>query len=120
MVQSSLGLIAPILRSHIRTSFLDIVFHLLLRTALYRLVNTPDAAQRWPIPVDACVCVCVCGYGSGPNNVLQRKGTSCERIASFSGPASGDVMIAVGLSDPCSTSPKSGLVVPVEAVLTAS
>lgn len=52
--------------------------------------------------------------------MLQWKGTPCERIASFSGPASGDVMIAVGSSDPCSTSPKSGLVVPLEAVFTAS
>jgi hypothetical protein len=37
------------------SSFLDIVFHLLLRTAIYRLVNSPDAAQRWSMPVDACV-----------------------------------------------------------------
>ncbi len=48
------------------------------------------------------------------------KGTSCEPTASFSGPASGYVMIAVGSSDPGSTSPKSGLVAPLEAVLTAS
>ena len=34
--------------------------------------------------------------------------------------ASGDVMIAVGSSDPCSTSPKLGVVVPLGAVLTAS
>ena len=66
MVQSPTGLNAPLLRSHIRSSFLDIVFHLLLRTAIYRLVNTPDAAQRWPMPVDACAC----GYGSGFNGVL--------------------------------------------------
>jgi hypothetical protein len=59
MVQSPTGLIVPLLRSHIRPSFLDIVFHLLLRIAFYRLAITPDAAQRWPMPVDACVCVCV-------------------------------------------------------------
>jgi large subunit ribosomal protein L28 len=39
------------------SSFLDIVFHLLLRNALYRLINTPDAVQRWPVPVDAHACV---------------------------------------------------------------
>jgi hypothetical protein len=48
------------------------------------------------------------------------KGTSCEPTASFSGPASGDVMIAVGSTDPCSTSAKLGLMVPLEAVLTVS
>ncbi|KAF8495472.1 hypothetical protein F5888DRAFT_557709 [Russula emetica] len=36
------------------------------------------------MPVDGCVCVWICV---------------------FSGPASGDVMVAVGSSNPCSTSP---------------
>jgi hypothetical protein len=34
MVQSPTGLIAPLLRSHIRSSFLDIVFHLTYSFAL--------------------------------------------------------------------------------------
>jgi hypothetical protein len=59
----------------------------------------------------------VCGYGSGFNGVLQREPhVSQQRL--FQGPLLA-IMIAVGSSDPCSTSPKLGLVVPLEAVLTA-
>jgi hypothetical protein len=63
MVKSPTGLIAPLSRSHIRHSFLiiiDIVFHLPLRTAFFRLVSIPGIAKM-PRPVDACG---VCGYGS--------------------------------------------------------
>ena len=55
-----------------------------------------------PVPVDGCVCVCVDVCVDMVVHSIasyKGKGTSCEPTASFSGPASGDVLIAVGSSD---------------------
>jgi hypothetical protein len=119
MVQSPTGLIAPLLRSHIRSSFLDIVLYLLFRTAFYRLVNIPDAAQRWPVPVDALMHLCV-DMVVDSMACYKGKGSICEPTASFSffrAPLRYD---RCRVELPLFISSKLGLVVPLEAVLTAS
>jgi len=52
----------------------SVSLNLLLRTAYCRLVNTPDAAQRWPTPVDACVRVDMVVDSMA---CYKGKGTSC-------------------------------------------